>query len=556
MLIPQLFHNLFQPVCRKAAHFHTATAGDSTGSKVEAQLRSGGFGILAVQLKEIAHLIQNHIIRVTLLDPVVFPYLRCRLLGLQSIFLGQRFFCLDFVILRLFLLGEIAALLNQIGNPLGGFLPCEMRIRATILFVVQTFSIVIFPAAPSAGQGVGVAASTVLTLEKSHLFLIRMGILEKGKNPAFTTFKSAASGHGGVDLVLGDKLLDRRYFRQLRGKGSAGQGQVLQVFQNLSRFVVVETQQIPILLVCRPERGVFFRKGLAELRAVQLLGKPCGFFREPGPLNTGQTGQIPGFSGFIAEIVVQMPKFFRKEGAFIACRFGQLHIGGKISVLQKLADTLGGALPGNDLGGLVVTGCFAVGKMDAVLGIPCGDAADPVTAVIESFQYLGNLSGGFLLFKGCNHALSLAVCIAAQTQHMVNIRLGKRKSRGCFHILCFIYDSDLFVFGEEETQLLISSAIRISSAWALQVFIRPTHFMGALAFSCSVAPASFASWGISCSRRLCAVSSISSRCGYSFSLISSWLYRMGRCSLRYAFRVLPYLPRGFSGCWLSFRSGI
>ena len=31
--------------------------------------------------------------------------------------------------------------------------------------------------------------------------------------------------------------------------------------------------------------------------------------------------------------------------------------------------------------------------------------------------------------------------------------LGKRKSRGCFHILCFIYDSDLFCFGEEETQL-------------------------------------------------------------------------------------------------------
>ena len=28
-----------------------------------------------------------------------------------------------------------------------------------------------------------------------------------------------------------------------------------------------------------------------------------------------------------------------------------------------------------------------------------------------------------------------------------------RKSRGCFHILCFIYDSDLFCFGEEETQL-------------------------------------------------------------------------------------------------------
>lgn len=28
--------------------------------------------------------------------------------------------------------------------------------------------------------------------------------------------------------------------------------------------------------------------------------------------------------------------------------------------------------------------------------------------------------------------------------------LGKRKSRGCFHILCFIYSLDLFSFGEEQ----------------------------------------------------------------------------------------------------------
>ena len=82
-----------------------------------------------------------------------------RLLGLDFIFLCQRLFRLDFVVLRLFLFGEIAALLDQIGNPFGSFLPCEMHIRAAILFVVQTFSIVIFPAAPSAGQGVGVSFS-------------------------------------------------------------------------------------------------------------------------------------------------------------------------------------------------------------------------------------------------------------------------------------------------------------------------------------------------------------------------------------------------------------
>ena len=70
---------------------------------------------------------------------------------------------------------------------------------------------------------------------------------------------------------------------------------------------------------------------------------------------------------------------------------------------------------------------------------------------VQRFQYLGNLSGGFLLFKGCNHTLPLAVCIAAQTQHKVNIILGKRKSRGCMrYILCFIYGLDLFRFGEEQ----------------------------------------------------------------------------------------------------------
>ena len=55
--------------------------------------------------------------------------------------------------------------------------------------------------------------------------------------------------------------------------------------------------------------------------------------------------------------------------------------------------------------------------MDTILGIPCAHTAKAVTAVVQRFQYLGNLSGGFLLFKGCNHTLPLAVCIAAQPQH-------------------------------------------------------------------------------------------------------------------------------------------
>ena len=296
----------------------------------------------------------------------------------------------------------------------------------------------------------GVAPNAVLVPEEIHLFFIGVGILEIGKNAAFPTRNTAASGHGGVDLVLGDKLLDRRYFRHLRGKGGAGQGQIFQVSPNLLWLVVVEPQQVPVLLIGRPECCIFFCKGLAELRAFQLLGKPRGFFRETAPWIVGKAGQIPGFSGFIAEIVIQIPELFRKEGTFIALGLGQLHIGGKLAGLQKLADTLGGALPGNDLGGLVITGRLSVRQVDAVLGIPYGNAANPVAAGIEVLQIGCDLGGGLLLFKSCHNAFTLPVRVASQPQHMVDVGLGKRKSRGCLHILCFVYSLDLFRFGEEQ----------------------------------------------------------------------------------------------------------
>ena len=94
-----------------------------------------------------------------------------------------------------------------------------------------------------------------------------------------------------------------------------------------------------------------------------------------------------------------------------------------------------------------------MGQMDSILGIPCSDAVDPIAAMVQIFQGVCDLGGGLLLLKGRDNALSLAIGVSSQPQHMVDVSLGKRKSRGCFHILCFIYDSDLFCFGEEETQL-------------------------------------------------------------------------------------------------------
>ena len=75
--------------------------------------------------------------------------------------------------------------------------------------------------------------------------------------------------------------------------------------------------------------------------------------------------------------------------------------------------------------------------MDAVPGIPCGDAANPITPMVEGLQIGRYFRQGLLFLKGRHNALPQPVGVAAQPQHMVDVLLGKRKSRGCLHILCF-----------------------------------------------------------------------------------------------------------------------
>ena len=319
-----------------------------------------------------------------------------------------------------------------------------MHIRAALLAVPQALPVVIFMAAPCAGQGVRAPAGSVLIPKKTDSLFFLAVFLKKSVNTAFAALNAASSRQGGVDLILGDELPDRRNIRHLRRKGRAGQRQIIKIFPNSSQPVVVEPHQAPVLPVGRPKGGVFLRKGLPERRDRQLSGQPCGFLREPAFRIFRKAWQIPGFFGFIAEIVIQIPELFRKLGALIAFCFSKLHIGGKLPVLQKLPDAPGGVLPGNDLGGPVMPGGFPVRKMDTVLTVPCGDTAgfchQAVSAVIKGFQIVCDLSNRF----------PLPVGVAAQPQHMVNIRLGKRKSRGRFHTLCFVDILDLFRFGEEQ----------------------------------------------------------------------------------------------------------
>lgn len=75
-------------------------------------------------------------------------------------------------------------------------------------------------------------------------------------------------------------------------------------------------------------------------------------------------------------------------------------------------------------------------------------AGVPVSGVMgNSLQH-----DGLVLLMQLPEGRFCRLCLMAGSFRL-RLFLGKRKSRGCFHIRCFIYSLDLFCFGEEETQL-------------------------------------------------------------------------------------------------------
>ena len=209
-----------------------------------------------------------------------FLHLHLRLLGLDGIFFCQFLFSLDFVILRLFLFGKIAAFLNKRGNALGNLFPVQVNIRAVLLFIVQSFPIVIFTAVCCAGQGMRASANAILVFKESHFLLIRMVFHEERIDTAFSSGKTAAAGHGGVDLILCNEMLDGWHLGKVRRKSPAGQVKVFQVLPDLPRSMIVKTQQVTVLLIGSPEGSVFFLEGLAESRFTQLLRQTAGLLWE------------------------------------------------------------------------------------------------------------------------------------------------------------------------------------------------------------------------------------------------------------------------------------
>ncbi|MGI6182047.1 MAG: hypothetical protein ACOYIE_08225 [Agathobaculum sp.] len=141
----------------------------------------------------------------------------------------------------------------------------------------------------------------------------------------------------------------------------------------------------------------------------------------------------------------------RKLAAGISVRFGKLHIGGKLPLFQKLSDTRGSIIPRDDLRAGNVLRRAPTGKVDTVLGVPCGQlpgvGLETTAANIFTAQKCGDFVQWLLLHKFSGHTLAAAVIVAAEPKHMVNIRLRKRKSEGriCY-ALRLLYEGYLLVF--------------------------------------------------------------------------------------------------------------
>ena len=93
--------------------------------------------------------------------------------------------------------------------------------------------------------------------------------------------------------------------------------------------------------------------------------------------------------------------------------------------------------------------------MDTLLIEPHADLGtiqlEAIAALIQLRQSLGNLLGGLALHIFQRHHHSEIGFIAASDEHLIDLVVGKRKSRGLF-ALCFINQANLFCFGEEQVQ--------------------------------------------------------------------------------------------------------
>ena len=253
---------------RYAAHLHTASTGDRSCGEVEIKQLRCLFCVLAVHLEEIAHLKQHDVVRVGFLDGIVvglclcWQFTRCFLFPLK---LG---------VALLFPWREEAVLLNEAVNPCGHLRPAQLHIGTACFFQDNSAAVVAFITMGCTGNGVGAPAYAVLIFEESCLFLAGVVGGEVFVDSTLAALHAAAAIQRVVDLVLRDEACQLRHCGHFGGIRPAGQGQVPQALPDVLQFVVMESQQTSVLLMCGVKLRELAGERVAEGRIRQAFGTP------------------------------------------------------------------------------------------------------------------------------------------------------------------------------------------------------------------------------------------------------------------------------------------
>ena len=434
---------------RNTAHFHTASAWYRSCGKVEVKQLRRLFCVLAVHLKEIAHLKQHDVVRVGFLDGIVVNLCLCWQFTLCFLFplkLGVAF---------LFPWREEAVLLNEAVNPCGHLRPTQLHIGTACFFQDNSAAVVAFITMGCTGNGMGAPAYAVLIFEESCLFLAGMVGGEVFVDSTLAALDTAAVIQRVVDLVLRDEACQFRHSGHFGGIFSAGQGQVPQALPDVLQLVVMESQQASVLLMGGVKLRELTGERFTEICVCQLLRQPRRFIRESAAPQRIHTGEIALLPCLVAQIVFQIPEGLGKLHPLMLPCLGKLHIGGIRAAVHKLRNAHGGVLPCDYLCAAHILRAPAGGDVDAVYGVPRGKLAlrrlKAVAAVEGVLQQRGSVLHRLLLLERGGNDHTGIVCVAAQPQHMVKLLLRNGKSEGRLrNALRFFYGCNLFRFGGEK----------------------------------------------------------------------------------------------------------
>ena len=152
----------------------------------------------------------------------------------------------------------------------------------------------------------------------------------------------------------------------------------------------------------------------------------------------------------------EIPQGLCELGTLKTGRLCKLHVGHKAAIRQHGVNSCSGILPGDYLCSSAVPRRRPVRKVQTVIGIPdrqfSGASIQPIAAAISPSQERGLFRHWLILGKLCGNYHACIVCIASETEQIVDVLIGKRKSEGLFIKALRLFDlCDLFCFCGKQT---------------------------------------------------------------------------------------------------------